>query len=331
MLLNLVWQAHRRLDREEKWIRKWLTRRNHPRTTKSKARANSQTGTSSPDYTAFASNITLTESSPLGNEDLDIQNSATAFSMLNLLTDVSPRSISVAVSRPDISRSLSAPELHVPTRDSDAYGSLLHYGPAYLRLLAMSPSLGYIPSVFPPITTTNSARAAPTTDLTIMQLATESSPRSRSLQSILSDPNFQANVTCDGPDDRTAFDSSTLAQLLQEAATTSQNERGTDTERPTLPSSALQPAILPSVGTSLEDFSFAPSLQSHSTSVMFNQTTRFYMRPSLSYQSSFQPLPISYKTKLSDLMALSKRIRAASPLMSTQLSATDSEESMSIL
>ncbi|KAI0693222.1 hypothetical protein BC835DRAFT_1089590 [Cytidiella melzeri] len=277
----------------EHWIRKWLSRQKQ-----SRSRSSSTSSSANSDIIHGPLNTG-------GQYDMFAVASSSP-SLQALLTNVSAQSVSAL--RPDTSRPNSAPDSDdYPNSSQDTLGndkSYLNYGRTYALLLAKSPSLGYIPSAF---RTVDASDRPPSLS---SSTSSDSVPEPASSRSSVTQNNYPAvpnlNLSSIAID---SMSTPSMYQLLQ-AATNVSDESNTQDEiafEPILPS-PLQPTFLAGGLKSNHMLSFAPSLQSHSTSVMFNHTAR----PSLSQSMPFQPLPVAYKTRLSDLSALAKRVKSVS-------------------
>lgn len=233
--------------------------------------------------------------------------------MLDLLTDVSAQSIS-AVSRPEISRAHSAPELFYRSPSSgNALGdnAVLNYGRVYAQLLAKSPSLGYIPTVFPkdlPLDDDKSLSLSPSTSLSASDATSARTSLAHNSLPVIPQLNIASNTEDSGVEAMTVR---SMLQLLQETPILEYPQEQKNLDLTESSQSAFLDGSL-AYGYKSTMLSFAPSLQSHSTSVMLNNTLQLRSRPSVSHSMSFQPIPVSFKTRLSDLTALSKRVRAVS-------------------
>ncbi|GBE83046.1 hypothetical protein SCP_0500900 [Sparassis crispa] len=159
-----------------------------------------------------------------------------------------------------------------------------------LRSLIQSPSLGYIPVAFPmtfvpmDIQGRESSRAAP--DHSVF-------PSSVSQPLVPIIPAFPLYPTQAPATDSHSSNMAYLSQLLFEASDP-------------VPLEAARPSELSGYLTALGQrpasvMSFDPSMFSHSTNVLANESVNFM----------YHPPPVSFKTRYSDLAALTKRIRAA--------------------
>ncbi|KAI0087045.1 hypothetical protein BDY19DRAFT_907906 [Irpex rosettiformis] len=302
----------------ENWIRKWIGRKRNPRSKSAKLAA-SQSKNGESNMVSEALPSSQSDNSSSESSSASYENGITAvrnnlnleLSILSLLNSGSLRSVSAI--RPDISRASSAPELYSSGGSRNAEPAL-NYGDVYAQLLAKSPSLGYIPSTFPLdafLTPDKSPSLSSSTSSSASASDTASPRVFGTYDSLPVIPNLDVPSNVRG---RVAIPS--ILDLLQDEPIdpAQKEDRQLYTTGFTLPESpqSTVPTTNLTDGYKSYALSFAPSMQSHSTSVMLNNTLQSQFRPPLSQSLSFQPTPIAFKARLSDLNSLSKRIRALS-------------------
>lgn len=261
----------------------------------------------------FTGHRNTLHASPASESNNSRQNLDVSF--LDLLTDASSVSASCAPS--DISGTLPAPSLTTASPVLPR-GPMANSSPGndYFSVFARSPTLGYIPSIFPTTsaeTQSESPSLTPSTDSEYgADVASLPLAPSASQGQVPNVPtfNYHREITCDPNSSAGAPSMDSLLRLLQDVtqAQTQQDHVEDGFSRALVPQSAYTAAHASQHSST---HSFFPSWRPHSSSVMHAS----HVRPSLSQHTSryTQPIPVSYKTRLSSLAGLSiRRIRAAS-------------------
>lgn len=297
--------------RGTKWIRKWLTRQNGSRK-KGKVQLSGYIEREiSVGEVQTPSEVDHTIEPSMSDYSMNI--STPPYSILDLLTDAPLES--VPATRPDICRSHSAPEL--PTRSTILHAPLgacgLGHGNVVGRSLTNSPSLGYIPLVFPgpsALPQSNSSTSSHGSSVESEASFSPATPQSlESQQPCIPNLNLPLDWVHDyghSNDNESAVLS--LLQLLQDVTSNGLVQPQTTVSSAPASQNASQSICFGNHVSGV--LSFAPSLQSHSTSVMINSTTEASAKPNYSYP--IQPVPVSYKARVPRLSALAKRICATS-------------------
>ena len=245
---------------------------------------------------------------------------------MDLLNAVSSHSISAL--RPDIPRVHSAPELN-SSGVSLCADSALNYGRVHAQLLAKSPSLGYIPSAFPleifqgvddPMSHSLSSTSVSASDVGAVRppQVGDVLPAIPTLSLSLEEVNYGGSAI------------PSILDFIQDAHLISKDSV---TDRNGVPSTILSrlPPSSSTLSSSNSSFgfhpaSFAPSTQSHSTSIMAHGDPDLRPQLPIYRRMPLLPLPVAFKMRLSDLSALSKRINTlSSEDLTSVASSTDTE------
>ncbi|KAF7795387.1 hypothetical protein EIP86_006545 [Pleurotus ostreatoroseus] len=298
-------EVSRQTGLDVKWIRKWLSRQKHPRV-KNRLNIDSESGFESP---GSSSGTAISHSTAfsvcMSSFQCEITPMATASSELDGINTSWMTSSSGSLPRPDVgSRSYSAPNLSVAT-------SSFLSGPSYAndttdarselsgsdsisdyaaRPLTMSPSLGYIPSLFPPPAALVPVSQTVPTSLT--STPTFSSQAQNQMQS-------QVQTTCPAlepeyPELDDSMNATNMAALIKLLSTVSSSQ-------PQMQSQLL-PSLQGNGNTTCTTHLTAASVTIPSSS--------FASLASLRSQHAFAPQPVAYKMHYTDLVALTKRVRA---------------------